>query len=340
VLEEFEAATLRRGAAIGTVIADLWGTLALVRAGALPAAEERGSRALAGAVEQGWLFGRAGSQLLLAEIAIERGDIRTALHLDRAIKALVALDADIDDKGWADHMLHGRALSCLAAGDAPTALARLLEVGRRHDAWLVRCPSELPWRSNAALAALLAGDRARAEALATEEVELAQDFGARRAIGIALRVHGLATGSESSLREAGEALAGSPACLELARVRCDLGTMLQAAGRVREARSFLHEAVEGAEAAGALALARRARARLRAAGGRPRITAAGRPLLSSSELRTAHLAARGLTNPEIARSLFLSRRTVETHLYNVYRKLGIASREDLDPEALVRLARP
>ena len=51
--------------------------------------------------------------------------------------------------------------------------------------------------------------------------------------------------------------------------------------------------------------------------------------LTDGELRVARLAAEGLSNPEIARELFISRKTVESHLRVVYRKLDIASREKL-----------
>ena len=51
--------------------------------------------------------------------------------------------------------------------------------------------------------------------------------------------------------------------------------------------------------------------------------------LTASERRVAELAAEGYSNPEIAQSLFVTRKTVETHLGHVYRKLDIAGRGDL-----------
>jgi DNA-binding CsgD family transcriptional regulator len=51
--------------------------------------------------------------------------------------------------------------------------------------------------------------------------------------------------------------------------------------------------------------------------------------LTPSELRVAKLASEGRSNPEIAQTLFLTRRTVETHLTHAYQKLGIRSREEL-----------
>ena len=85
-------------------------------------------------------------------------------------------------------------------------------------------------------------------------------------------------------------------------------------------------------------IAERARTELRAAGGRSSDPEAdGVAQLTASERRVAELAAQGHSNPEIAQSLFVTRKTVETHLGHVYRKLGIAGRGELGPRALRRL---
>jgi len=78
------------------------------------------------------------------------------------------------------------------------------------------------------------------------------------------------------------------------------------------------------------ALADRARAELLATGARPRRTAAhGWEALTPAERRVATLAAEGCGNREIAQQLFVSRRTVETHLTHVFQKLGVATRAEL-----------
>ena len=79
---------------------------------------------------------------------------------------------------------------------------------------------------------------------------------------------------------------------------------------------------------GSSALAARARTELLACGSRPRRFArSGRDALTASELRVARMAAEGMTNREIAQALFITIRTVTTHLGHAYEKLGIAGRE-------------
>jgi DNA-binding CsgD family transcriptional regulator len=71
---------------------------------------------------------------------------------------------------------------------------------------------------------------------------------------------------------------------------------------------------------------------LRIGGFRHRRPRWGIAALTPAELRVAQLAAGGLSNPEIARALFVTRGTVECQLHAVYRKLGIGSRHDLRDE--------
>lgn len=168
-------------------------------------------------------------------------------------------------------------------------------------------------------------------------MELARSFGAARAIGIALRCSGLVEGHRDGiecLEESVAVLAGSGARLEHARSLCELGAALRRDGRGRAAQPPLREALDLAARCGATALVARARDELRAAGARPRRDLArGRDALTASELRVAKLAAEGATNREIAQSLFVTLRTVETHLTHAYRKLDIGSRAEI-PSAL------
>jgi DNA-binding CsgD family transcriptional regulator len=127
-----------------------------------------------------------------------------------------------------------------------------------------------------------------------------------------------------------EALAGSPARLENARALVDLGAALRRANRRADARGELQAGLELAELCGARALIERAGIELLAAGGRSSEQfGTGVELLTASERRVAALAAEGRSNPEIAQTLFVTRKTVETHLGRVYRKLDLSGRADL-----------
>jgi DNA-binding CsgD family transcriptional regulator len=86
-----------------------------------------------------------------------------------------------------------------------------------------------------------------------------------------------------------------------------------------------------------VAIAERARDELRATGARPRrMVLTGVESLTPSERRVAMMAASGLGNREIAQDLFVSVKTVETHLGSAYRKLDISSRKEL-PDVLQRV---
>jgi DNA-binding CsgD family transcriptional regulator len=194
-------------------------------------------------------------------------------------------------------------------------------------------PAFLDWRSRAASALADIGRRGEAQKLAEEELELAREFGAPRAIGIALRVSGVIEGGETGLarlREAVSVLANSPARLEQARALADLGVVLRRDRQIVRAREPLRLASDLAQRCGADGLAELARTELQIAGGRPRRSnVSGVDALTTNERRVAMMAAEGRSNGEIARALFVSRKTIEKHLSAAYRKLGITTRNDL-----------
>jgi DNA-binding CsgD family transcriptional regulator len=113
-------------------------------------------------------------------------------------------------------------------------------------------------------------------------------------------------------------------------VHADLGAALREAGALEPAREHLRLAVDLAHRCGAHPLEDRALAELRATGARPRRrTTTGAGALTPSERRIAELAAAGRQNREIAQALFVTTATVEFHLRNAYRKLGISGRPGL-----------
>ena len=173
--------------------------------------------------------------------------------------------------------------------------------------------------------------------LAREELRLAQQLGTPRATGIAQRAVALlgpADERQQRLEKALETLERGPSRLELARVTCDLGADLRRRGERSAERDVLRRVRTLASDCGATRLATRARDELGRSGARlMREPASGVEGLTPSEARVAELAAEGLTNREVAQALFVSEKTVETHLGRVYRKLDIKSRHAL-PGAL------
>jgi DNA-binding CsgD family transcriptional regulator len=133
-------------------------------------------------------------------------------------------------------------------------------------------------------------------------------------------------------------LAASPARLEHARVLVDIGATLRAAGQRAAARAPLLDGLALAARCGARALERRAKAELAAIGVRPRTSDhTGADSLTPSERRVVELAATGDTNRAIAQGLFVTEKTVETHLGRAFRKLSISSRRQL-PDVLASAA--
>jgi DNA-binding CsgD family transcriptional regulator len=173
-----------------------------------------------------------------------------------------------------------------------------------------------------------------AQALVDEELALAERAGGPRALGMARRVAGLVRQDAELLEQAVSDLERSDGALERARARIALGAMLRRQRHPKAAREHLRLGLDEADRNGATALAAEAREELLAAGARPRrARLSGRDALTASELRVASLAAEGRTNREIAQALFVTVKTVETHLGNAYRKLGVAARSEL-PDAL------
>jgi DNA-binding CsgD family transcriptional regulator len=265
----------------------------------------------------------------LVDALIERGE------LDQAERAFAdgGIVGPLPEFLQLNFVLDCRARLHLARGFAREALDDLLECGRRLEGWKVHNPGMIPWRSSAALALSLLGERDEAIRVALEEVELARRFEVPRELGIALRAAGLVEGGERGvelLREAADVLVTSPAKLEYARALTDLGAAVRRGGQRSKAREPLRRGLELAQRCGATALADRARAELVATGARPRrAVLSGLEALTASERRVAEMAAEGATNREIAQALFVTEKTIEWHLSQSYRKLGIGSRTEL-----------
>jgi DNA-binding CsgD family transcriptional regulator len=198
----------------------------------------------------------------------------------------------------------------------------------------VENPAVAAWRSDAAAALLMLGETSEARRHAAEAAEQARRWGAPGPWGGALRTLGAALGGPQGLAKLEESVSvveRSSARFELARSLGEYGSALSRAKRPVPARRALRAALDLAQECDCAELARRSRIELAASGGRPPRSPGrdGVASLTAAELRTAMLAAKGKTNRELAEILLVRLRTVEVHLTNAYRKLGIEGRNQL-----------
>ena len=265
---------------------------------------------------------------ILVDSLVEQG------RLEEADAVLAATGATAERETQTVAVLrHSRGRLRLAQHRPHEALSDLLAVRDVLDRTLTPCRNCVPSRSDRTFAHLALGDRDAALRTAHEDLRLARELGAPGALGVALCAAGVATAGDAGeqlLRDAVVALDQAGAAVERARAQTELGAMLRRANRRTEARRLLLAALDTAHRAGARPLVGRAETELRATGAKPRkVVLTGLESLTASERRVAELASEGLTNREIAQTLFVTVRTVEGHLTNVFRKLGLASREEL-----------
>jgi DNA-binding CsgD family transcriptional regulator len=267
--------------------------------------------------------------LALATALLDRG------RVDEAERALADLPADWGP-GARNRWLRGASLRArirLAQGRTEEALSELREQ-LRDDEQRGRAINARDL-IRATLVAVLAelGRRDEALALADEQLVVARRRGLPTAEARLLVARaGAFDGPDRivALEEAVEAARRSPSRLVQAQALGELGATLRRAGKRVAARQPLRQARELAHRCGATGLEKTAHDELVIAGARPqRLALSGVDALTASERRVAEHAARGLRNREIAEALFVTRKTVETHLAHAYAKLDIQSRAQL-----------
>jgi DNA-binding CsgD family transcriptional regulator len=289
---------------------------------------------------------RAGE--LLTEVGADSHDGPVLLLLARHLNTLVdlgehaAADALLAKAGLAGELpdsregillMFARARLHVAAERTGNALPDLFHCGERLAAWQADRPALLPWRSEAAVALWRGGAHEAAIRLAEAEVDLTRRTGPGAAFGRALRAYGIVLAGSPGLARLDESVRvfeHSPRRFELALSLVEAGTRLNELNRRPPARRLLRVALELAERCGSAELAERARRQYATSGGRARpAVVTGVAGLTPAERRVAMMAAAERTNRQIAEELFLSVRTVEIHLTNSYRKLGITGRTEL-----------
>ena len=183
--------------------------------------------------------------------------------------------------------------------------------------------------------ALAAGDIGRARDASAAVTEVAARNEVPWMTGAALRCRGLIEDDAEVLQAAAVACAGGSRPLGLALACEDAGAAFARQGRLDRARPLLDQALGIYEQLGAARDLARAEATLREAGiRRGRRGTRGRPQtgwasLTPAEHAVAGLVAEGLTNPQIGERLYISHRTVQTHLAHMFAKLDIATRAQL-----------
>jgi DNA-binding CsgD family transcriptional regulator len=303
---------------------------ALQRRGDLADASADLEPALAAAAEGG-SAGPATVLALIAQVLVEID--RGRANVGEMLARMAPIPPSLERTPIVALLRHAQAAAQLAQRKLGAAAATLTTVGEVCAATAIDAPAMFPWRSDLALAWAGTDRHGDAIELAADELRLADACGVHRARGRALLALGLLEGGAAGLERLRAAVCAfelSAGRLELGWARFQLGAALRRAGRRREARDPLDRALERALASGAELLAGHCLEELQALGARPRsVMLTGVDSLTPAERRVCRLATQGLKNKEIAQALFVSLKTVETHLRSSYRKLDIASRGEL-----------
>ena len=302
-----------------------------VRRGLLREAEADARDSLATGIEKSWLFAR-GVKPLLQSLARQ----------GRTDEAEQIIGREFGDLPLANvppmiGLVYARAEVLAAVGKHAAAIEAFDDAVKRGEKWGGASPSQIGDILIAAHSQQALGGNEAARALIAEADVLARQWGTPGALGEVMHAKGMLEAGNDQLtvlRESVALLERSPARLELARARIDLGGALRRAGHRRDSRDPLREGYELAHDCGAETLAATARHELAASGvriRRERLT--GAQSLTPSERRIAQMVVNGGSNAEIAQALFVTVKTVEMHLTNIYRKLDVTGRTQL-PAAL------
>ena len=299
-----------------------------IRAGDIDGAEADALACLELVPGPGWVLFLPMARSALALVMLERGEPQRAA---RVLEDAGGDGAPSPGAVFTQPLHEAAGRLALSRRDPEGALSALQPGIDWDDAWGCENGGWINWRPIAAAAHLALGRQDAAAALAERELQVAERFGAGWRVAAALR--SVATTEQDqeaigTLRRAVEVASVPP--LERAGTLIDLGSALRRAGLRREAREALYEGLDLAARHRATALATRAHEELAASGARVRRErTSGAASLTARERQVAGRVAAGLSNPEIAQVLFISRKTVESHLRTIFRKLGIGGRDEV-----------
>ena len=300
--------------------------------GALDDAEAECETALRSSSEEGVRVMEAWGHAMIAIVRLHR------LELEGARAALAAGNEAVERSGHqvrgVDWLLWAQARLSLVEGDPESAHGLLAAVWEAHRDLGMRSERRLLGPDLVQLMCML-GEVSEARGVALAVTEAAEVMGTTSAHAAALRCRGLVEGEVELLTAAAGATRATPLRWEHAGHCLAAGRALAEDGERDRALEVLEEARAVAEECRMLRSVREAEAALRALGvrrgvrGRRVRPQLGWQALTPTERSVAQLAVAGRTNPEIGEQLFISRRTVQTHLSHVYAKLQISSRVEL-----------
>ncbi len=279
----------------------------------------------------GSLSAPASADIATATVHALRGDADRVRPL--LARAVATLDM-AEYRAFAARAHHAAGLAALAEGSYLTGYAQLSQLFEAEGAPLHYHVSYLGIADLAA-AAVRAERHFEARTLVERALAEVDPAPGPRLEQIAARARGLLATTRDAEAHFTKALsdpAGETWPFERAQLLLDLGEWLRRQRRINDAKPVISTALEAFRRLGTAPWARRAEAELRACG----VTTAAAPGthgaladLTAQQREIVILASRGLTNSEIADRLFLSPRTVASHLYRSYPKLGIAGRHQL-----------
>jgi DNA-binding CsgD family transcriptional regulator/predicted ATPase len=268
------------------------------------------------------------------QLDVLRGEVE---HVRPAVAELLAQAERSSDRPQVAHLLSLAGFVELSVGDLEAAWQRLepavplqSNLGR---SWC--CGSAIDYSNIIpnAIEALVALDQLKTAERLLATLEKQVDCSTLpNCLATSARSRALVAAARGDLKTAGEALADAlealeslPDPFERGRTMLVLGTVERRRKRKRNAREALEQAIAIFDGLGARLWAEKARLELERVVGRR----GGSLELTPTEFQIAELVAEGRSNKEIAAQLFLSVRTVETNLSNIYRRLGVESRTEL-----------
>lgn len=327
------ASAVERGSIAGLVTASFARAFTELHAGALPDAEAYYRRMLtpdetSHGADRGLLVETLGIGGLAQSLALQGRIPEAVLVLERLPEQL----PDEAPVNGAAMLWVGRSVVRRSLGDHLGALAAAQRVERLGADLGIYSPIWAAWRILAIEPLRVLGRMDQARAMAADHLALCRAGDVGHLVGEALCVSATvapdAGEAVTTAREGVALLRQSGSRLRLGSGLLTLGSLLRRSGARGEAREPLRDAVDELTDCGAISIAKFARAELAATGGY--LSRAEQRRLTPSERRVAEMARAGMSNPEIAASLHVSRKTVETHLSAVYRKLDITGREGIE----------